>query len=141
MSSHQEIPLWKRANAIAKYMYEILPDFPEEEKWDTAAKLRHAAVDLVFHAALAEGVDITPSGAHFDWENVRKFAFGLKAVYLFTVDQGFVEIEPDIVVQLDGVIKYSERKYNDGVAAWDKQRKDDLAPWQEKYRLWKEMQK
>lgn len=140
MTKDKEVAMWKRANTVAKYMYEVLQDFPEDERWDMSSKIKHASSDLVFHAGLAEGGDISPTGSQYDWENVRKFAFGLKAAYLFAVDQEFTEIEPEIVVQLDGIIKYAERKYEEGEKAIEKQRRDDLAPWQEKYRLWKEMQ-
>lgn len=124
---------------IAQYMYDILPDFPEEERWHSASKIRMAAMDLLFFASLGAGGEGAAASEH-EWRYAAKNVSALKTIYRFAGRQGFVKIDPDMMLKLDeaGEIIQKELKKTQRSAAEDERK--ELEPWLKKYKIWKEMQ-
>lgn len=95
--------LWREGCDLAEYMYGKLHELPEEEKWDSEAKLRHAASDVMFYLAQAIG-NASPGNVEYDWGNVRKCVYGLKTIYRFVCRQKFIALEPAVMVRIDHLI-------------------------------------
>lgn len=132
--------LWQDANYLAEYIYGILPDMPSSEEFDTTSKLRHSSNDLLFAAAQAVGSTTAPVGTAYEWSIVIKYAAGLKTIYRFACKQGFIRLEPDVMVKLENVIKQASIEIDKAHKKTKLQEENELKPWLEKYRLWKEMQ-
>ncbi len=135
--------LWKEVFEVAQYMYGKLlelENFPDE-KWTVEGKLRTAAFDALYFLAnaISSGDDST-SSVIFDWNNARKSLFAVQTAYIFAGKQGFLELEPERVVQIDRLLK----EYVSRIDAVRKENirrdKADKEAWLEKHRLWQEMQ-
>jgi hypothetical protein len=139
----EDRPIWKEACDLAEFMYGKLSDFPEEEKWYTATKLRSATIDFMYFASLAVG-NTNPVGREFDWINVRKNAAALLTVYRFAGRQKFIELEPEIMVRITKMLTkvdtiIAEAQEN-GERFRVEESKKDLKPWLEKYEIWKQIE-
>jgi len=140
----EDSSIWKEANALAEFVYTKLPEFPDEERWDSQRKLRTAANELIFNIAKAV-TNTIPMGAKYDWSYARKELAALKTMYRFAGRQKFIELDPEIMVRLDHLGTAIDAELASAREAEVKETKrmqtEDLKPWQEKYRLWKEMEK
>lgn len=103
----EDMLLWQLSNEVAEHVYAKLADLPEEERWDTTAKLRSSASQLIFTVAQALG-NSAPAATEFDWAQARKQLFALKTMYRFAGRQHFFKIEPDIMLKLDKMIAIVE---------------------------------
>lgn len=136
----EDSPAWKEALNVAEYMYEKLPDFPIEEEWNTTRKIRNAANDLIFAVSQAIGGQVSHSAGEYDWGQVRRHLFSLKTMYRFACRQKFIELEPEIMVSLDNLIRHTDSELENASKITKEHYRRDMEPWLEKYRLWKEMQ-
>ena len=127
------------ATEIAENMYDIASDFPPDEDWRTAGKLRNAASDLLFYVAQGVG-DIDSSTSQHEWRFAHKQVSALKITYKFSAKQGFTEINPDIMVKLDDLSENIQKEFKRSEKQKDAEAEKDLKPWLKKYELWKEMQ-
>ena len=100
----EDTPLWQMADEITEHVYAKLSDMPEEERWDTTAKLRSSANQLIFAVAIALG-DTAPAGREYDWAQINKQLFALKTMYRFAGRQHFFQIDPDIMLKLDEMVR------------------------------------
>lgn len=130
--------LEKQAFALADFMYGLLDEFPEDEKWVTSQKLRISANDLLYYTAQAIG-NITPSGTEYEWANASKHGTALRTLYIFAARQKFIDLDPNIVVKLDKLLQeinhQSQLVKKRITAANEKEHK----LWREKYKQWKAM--
>jgi hypothetical protein len=124
----EENELWREACDLAEYMYGKLHELPEEEKWDTEVKLRHAANDLMFYVSQAVG-NASPSGNEYDWSLTRKCAFGLKTIYRFAGRQKFIELEPKIMVRTDKLIREIDAKIAEAYKQTEAKNRTDFERW------------
>lgn len=131
--------LWQEADGLAEYIYGKLEELPAEEEWDTKRKLRSSANDLIFYVAQGLG-NASPSATEYDWGTARKCAFSLKTMYRFAGKQKFIEIEPDIMVKLDQLIKEINTEIDGAYKKTEAQEAKEINAWLKKYGLWKEMQ-
>lgn len=130
-------PLWVLANEIAEYMYAILSQLPEEERWDTTSKIRATANNLLFYIAESIGSG-GPTTMEYEWGDARKYAVALKTMYRFAGRQKFVEIEPEVMVKLDKCIDMIDSELQSAYEMTEKASQDELEIWRDRYRLWKE---
>lgn len=100
----EDEPLWVEVNSLVEYVYSKLPELPEDEKWDTTSRLRSAANTLLFAMAEALG-DPSSGAAEFNWGAMRRHASSLKTMYRFAGRQKFFELEPEIMVRLDELLR------------------------------------
>lgn len=133
----EDEPLWVLANELAEFMYGILAQLPEEERWDTASKIRTAANNLLFSTAEAVG-NGGPATMEYEWGDVRRYAVALKTMYRFAGRQGFVDIDPEIMLKLDRCMNIIDEEMTHACELTEKANQDELEAWREKYRLWKE---
>ncbi len=120
-------PVWKNACDLAEYMYGILGDFPEEEKWNTENKLRTEANNIMYFIAQGLG-NASPSNVEYDWGYARRSILSLKTMYRFATRQKFVDLEPSIMVKLDGLMQLIESEVGKAYAqtlAHNKKELDD----------------
>jgi hypothetical protein len=103
----EDTPLWQLSNEVAEHVYARLTEMPEEERWDTTAKLRTAASQLLYNIAVALG-NTAPASTEYDWAQANKQLFGLKTMYRFAGRQHFFKIDPDIMLKLDELIRIVE---------------------------------
>lgn len=140
--SNEEDSLLREAEKLTEYMYEKLADFPDEEKWYTATKLRSAAVDFIFFVSIAVG-NTNPVGREFDWINARKFTTAVTTIYRFAGRQKFIELDPAIMVRLKALSKQIDaivvkaRKNSEHFRT--EEAKKDLQPWLEKYNIYRQL--
>lgn len=133
-------PIWKEANRIAERIYKITADYPDEEKWQSRHKLRQSASDLIFYVALGLG-NGAPGGQEFDWGYARKSITALKTIYRFAGRQGFLEIDPAIMVDLDRLVEAVDTELAEAYERVDQLEQNTLKPWLKKYRIWQEISK
>jgi hypothetical protein len=127
-------PLWREVCDIAEYIYGKLPELPEEERWDSAVKLRHAANDLMFSCSVALG-NASPSATEYDWGQVRKHIYGLKTIYRFAGRQKFIVLDPEIMVRLTSLTEQIDEKIVEAYKQTELHDRADLEHWQKKYQL------
>lgn len=134
----EDMPLWKEACGLAEYMYSKLHEFPDEEKWATAHKIRSSANDMMFVVAQALG-STSPSGSEYEWGQAGKHVAALKTMYRFAGRQHFIELEPSIMVRLDAASKLIDAE----VAAAHQKAKalnqEEMNNWRTKYGMWQQM--
>lgn len=133
----EEEPLWKLANEVAEEVYKVLPEIPEEEKWDTAVKLRTAANNMLFSVGEAVG-NGGPATMEYEWGDARKYMAALKTMYRFAGRQHFIEIDPELMVKLDKGMQIIDDELRKSYELTEKANQDELEMWRDRYRLWKE---
>lgn len=133
----EDEPLWVEANALAEFVYALLPELPEDEKWDTALKLRTAANNLIFSTAEALG-NGGPSTMEYEWGDVRKYASALKTMYRFAGRQEFIDFDPSIMVRLNKFLTAVGEELSQAYERTAKSNADELEAWRDRYALWKQ---
>jgi len=135
-------PLWKETYSLVEYMYgkqeEITAKSPDE-RWITASKIRTLANDVMFYVSLAVGSSLSYT-AEYEWNSARKNLFTLQAEYVFAGKQGFLETDNAIVGQIDTLMQKMSDRLQEAQQAIKGKDREDLKPWLEKHKLWKEMQ-
>ena len=127
-----------RAIFIAESFYELADSLPIEEKHMISSRFRFACLDIVFY--IAQGVGGEGGITEHDWISVKKNLLGLKSVYRLAGKQGVVNIDPDLMVKIDSLYDETDENLKLSREVVKDLRKEDLEPWLEKYKLWKEMQ-
>ncbi len=129
-------PIWKEALEIVEYLYSILDEFPDEEKWDSLARIRSASNYLLY--TIAQGIgNGSPVGAEYDWGAALKHLSGLKAICLLAYKQHFAEIEPEMLVRIDKLLAAIDAQLDASLKVAEERETKEIATWQEKYNLWK----
>lgn len=132
----EDNPMWKEACDLAEYVYGKLHELPEEEKWHTTSKLRSSANELMFYCSQALS-NANPAGLEYDWGNTKRSAGSLKTMYRFAGRQGFIELEPEIMVRLNKLIELIDVEIEKSYKTTKEYNDKDLERWREKYKLWK----
>lgn len=136
-------PMWKETYEIVEYIYgkivDLISNFPDEQ-WNTASKLRNAASDSLFYVSLAVG-NISEMSGEYDWNYARKYLFLLQSMYIFATKQKFLELEPEIIVKIDKLLREIEVQIKQSKRKEEERNKKELERWLEKYRLWLKIQK
>ncbi|HUS26403.1 MAG TPA: hypothetical protein VMY99_03585 [Nevskiaceae bacterium] len=132
--SAEDLALYEEVFGVAEYMYSKLPEIPLEEKWDTTAKLRRLANDLLFSTSQAVG-NTSPTGSEYDWGAAHKHAFSLRAMYRLGGRQKFINLEPEMMLKLDRLIKQLDSRVDGAYKQTDTYNKNDLEHWRSKYKL------
>jgi site-specific recombinase XerD len=134
----EDDPIWDAMNGLVERMYETARALPDEERWQSAHKLRSSAVDLLFFAAQGLGAT-SPGAASFEWASARKQVVALKALYRFVGRQKFINLEPEVMLELDKLTKAIDAKLAQEALKTKQQEADDLKPWLKKYEIWKKI--
>lgn len=124
---------------IAEAIYDVLHEYPSEERWQSGSKLHNSAIDLLFHVSVATA-DTENTLNQTDWRYALKYAQALETIYIFAGKQGFYKIDPEVVVkiqELREILKVELKKAQRSSEATDAK---DMKKWLEKYTMWKEMQ-
>jgi four helix bundle protein len=131
MSSLDDSKLWKLAIGIAEEAYTRLDDFPEEEKWGLAAKLRGRSGDVTTHVAEALG-SIDPRDTKWLLGKARSNLFAVKSIYQLAHKTGILPIIPESMVKIEAAAKEIDTligKAADDIPLWFKEmenpKKDD----------------
>lgn len=134
----EENELWKEVCDLAEHIYSKLDEFTEEEKWHTETKLRSSANNLMFDVSqAAANINLPGTGAEFDWRNARRQAYTLKTMYRFAGRQKFIELEPEVMVRLDKIIKQIDKEFEKAHRQTFEYNKKEFELWQKRYDLWK----
>lgn len=134
----EDDPIWKEACDIAEYIYSVIDDLPDEEKYTTKFKLRSAANDLIFFAAQACS-GAMPSVKQNDWGYVRRTLGGLKTMYRFaSVRQKFINLEPEIMIRITKLSKEVDKRLEEAHRETKEYEEKETGQWRERYQLWKE---
>jgi site-specific recombinase XerD len=131
--------IWKEANAIAEFMYDAMEELPRTEEWRTKSKIHMASNDLIFYVAQAIG-NGSPGATEYDWGASRKHLFALKTMYRFACRQKYIDLDPEMMARIDKLLQQVSEEADKAYEKTRLQYKDELKPWLEKYKLWKEMQ-
>jgi hypothetical protein len=134
--------LWQDVYKLVEHVYgkidDLIADFPAEE-WTTANKLRNAANDSLFYVSQAIG-NAAPEASKYDLNNARKNLFTIQSMYTFAGKQKFLDLEPDLIIELDRILAEVDRRIDHSDKESKKKNNEELEPWLEKYRLWQKMQ-
>lgn len=138
----REDVFWQDVYKLVEYIYSkidsLIVEFPAEE-WATASKLRSSANDSLFYVSQAVG-NIAPEVGKYDLSNARKNLFTLQSMYTFAAKQKFLDLEPELIVELDKILAEIDERIDTSDKELKKKNKEELEPWLEKYRLWQKMQ-
>lgn len=104
-----------------------------------AFKLNSAATDLVFYVAqgAATELDVTL----YDWKYAKKSLGSLREVYKLFCKTNDIKVDPELMVKIDELGQEVDKAINDSKKAQQKRDEEELKPWMDKYKLWKEMNK
>ena len=130
--------VYKLVERIYNKIDDLIADFPAEE-WLTANKLRCSANDSLFYISQVVG-SVAPETSKYDLNNARKYLFTLQSMYTFASKQKFLELEPEIIVEIDNILHEIDKRVKNSDTEAEKKNKEELEPWMEKYRLWQKMQ-
>ena len=130
--------LWKEACDLTDYMYDLLSQFPEEEKWESERKLRTEANEMMLAVSIACG-NSSPSGVEYDWSQARKHVAGLKTIYRFSARQKFIDLDPSIMVRLSELMERIDERVKQSYEVTHARIKSEWHEYEEKYRLWSKM--
>ena len=134
LEDHQ---LWSEISDVVEQIYALLHKLPEDERWETQPKLRMSASDLLFTASQAVGA-AGPTGSEYDWGNVRRHLMALKAMYRFAGRQQFIELEPEMMVKINDLIKGVDAEVTQAYQRRDEHDRAELDRLQERYKLTKD---
>lgn len=133
----EDEPMWVEANSLAEAIYAILPEIPEDEKWDITNKLRSSSIDLLFCVAEAFG-DARPVTTEFEWGETRKHIASLKTIYRFAGRQKIIDLDPRMMVRFDTFMSDIDDRVAAAYDQTEADQKHDLDMWRTKYQLWRE---
>jgi len=139
----KEGSLHKEIAAIAKSMYDaadVIEVNSIDEKWRTASKIKNAANDSYFYVAQVVGAGEN-NALEFDCINARKHLNTLKSMYVFAAKQGMTELDPELVVKIEKLVKEIDSVQEAGEAKIKRKTEEELKPWLEKYRIWQKISK
>lgn len=128
------------ANNIALEMYSVVNDLPESEKYYSASKLLSSSNDLIFYIAQGLGSDLMPEAGKLDWVYANKALSSIRTMYRFVGKQEFIDIDPDIMVQFNGLAKLISDKQIFASRSAKTQQENEIKHWLNKYEIWKKMQ-
>lgn len=123
MSSLDDSKLWKLAIEIAEEAYARLDDFPEEEKWNLAAKLRGRSGDVVTHVAEALG-SIDPRDTKWSLGKARSNLFAVKSIYQLAHKISMLSVVPESMLKIEAATKEIDKligKATDDIPLWFKE--------------------
>lgn len=130
--------LWREANELAEFMYSKLVLLPADEKYETIRKLRSSSNDLIFYIGQAASNKI-PVGAEFEWGHASRSLGALKTMYRFACRQGFLELDPQIMVRIDKLVENVQLEVSKSAEMAKQNEEHQLDVWREQYRLWRAM--
>lgn len=131
--------LWHEASDIAEYVYGKLHELPDEEKWQTGARLRSEANGLMYFTACAVG-SAAAASQESDWGYVRRAATALRVVYRFACRQKFLTLDPEIMVRLDALLKQADAAIAESRQRLEEEDRKDFEHWHKKYELARKVQ-
>ncbi len=85
--------------------------------------------------------NIPEMSGEYDWNYARKYLFSLQSMYIFATKQKFLELEPEIIVKIDKLLREIEVQIKQSKRKEEERNKKELERWLEKYRLWQKIQK
>jgi hypothetical protein len=105
----EDSELWQLAFKIASEAYTKIGEFPDDEKWLAASRLRQHAGGLTDEIAMGVG-SLDPRDIQYYLGHARKELFAIKAVYKAGHSSKQVDIDPDQMVLIDSLTaKIDER--------------------------------
>ncbi len=96
----EDYALWKLVSKIAEQCYELLHEFPEEEKWGMESKLRQRAFEITSDVADAIG-SIDPKDSVWHLGHARRDIFGIKNILKLASKAGYIEVVPELMVDIN----------------------------------------
>lgn len=139
----RESKLWNEASTCVEHIHGLLIDLVEhypDEKWTTAAKLRTAATDGMFFISKAIA-GMTPEYNRYDWDQARRHFFAMQSLYLVAGKRKMLELDPEMVIKLDRLLKVITEACEKAKADAELQHDKELELWIKKYDLWQKIQK
>jgi hypothetical protein len=103
----KDAKLWKLVMVVVEEAYACLDEFPEEEKWGLAAKLRGRAGDAATLAAEALGA-LDPRDVKWSLGKARANLFAVQAVYEVAYKTGQLTPHPESMVKIEAALKEIE---------------------------------
>ena len=94
--------LWRKAEALERKAAEIFDRLPEDQRSLLKWKFYSRAFELTSDIAEACGTFI-PKDKEYSLSMARRDLFSVKNAYLYLVREGFIEIDPQFVVDCDKI--------------------------------------
>ena len=133
--------LWKEMYSLAEYMYGtlegVIAKFPDE-RYITVNRIRSATNESMFYLSEAVGSSL-PYTNEFEWNMARKNLFAVQTEYMLADKLNFLKADPKIVKRIDSLLEEIGRQVDISKKASKEHDREDLEPWLEKYRLWREI--
>lgn len=111
----KENKLWQDAVAVTEYVYSLTPQLPEEEKWDMISKLRQNAFELPHDISQVAG-STDPRDICYGLDCAQRHAYAIYNGLTLAKRLHEVRIQPEIMLQLDSLIKNVQQFRNTTVA-------------------------
>lgn len=95
--------LWKAAIKLAEETYNLIQEFPDEEKFGMISKLRSRSFEVSSDIAEAVGT-INPRDRKHSLELARRSLFSLKNVFKLAARTEIYNVEPEIFLLIDKLV-------------------------------------
>lgn len=103
MQKLEDSSLWQKSQEVAKYVYELVAQLPESEQITMQYKLRAKAFDTTSDIAEAVGA-INEGDIEYAMGSARRSLFAIKNSYKYLHTQSIIDVDPDFMVLLNGLI-------------------------------------
>ncbi len=81
----------------------------------------------------------TGQALEFDCITARKHLNTLQAMYAFAAQQKMIKLEPKLVARIEKLVSKIDAEQQFSQTELKRKTEEELKPWLNKYRLWKEM--
>lgn len=140
LKSFEEDSVYIAVVSAADYIYSILDQLPEEEKFGIIYRLRTQANTVLTDASIAIGNLIHHSN-EYEWSTLHKNSIALKTLHDLAVGQEYITNNPEFNINISLIITEAKKKFESSKKKTEEFNKKDQGSWSKRYTEWTEMRK
>lgn len=138
LKSFEEEPVYIATVSVTNYVYSILDQFPEDEKFGIIYRLRTQANTVLTDASIATG-NLTHHSNEYEWSTLHKNSIALKTLHDFAVGQEYITDNPEFNINISLIITEAKKNFESANKKTEKFNKKDQDSWSKRYAEWTEM--
>jgi hypothetical protein len=138
LKNFEEDLVYKATISVTNYVYSILDQLPEDEKFGIIYRLRTQANTVLGDASLAVG-NLTHLGNEYEWSTLHKNSIALKALHDLAVGQEYISNNPEFNINISLIITEAKKNFESSKKKAEKFNKKDQDSWSKRYAEWTKM--
>lgn len=141
--SLRDSQIWIDTFSLVEDIYTALDEVTSEildANWAILNKVRTAAADSLYYVAQGVGGNLIEFTI-FEWSGASKNLFALQTTYIMACKQNYLKLEPKNVVIMDNLLAEFSNQQKLAQKAMIKRNAEELETYQEKFRIWEQMNK